>query len=234
MKCIRRTFSSAVVAIILFIAFCAEAQKPPPMTKERQASLTSEQALQMLKDGNQHFVQGLMQHRDYLGKLGRTSSGQYPFAIVLACVDSRQPAEILFDQGLGDIFVARVAGNVLNDDMLGSMEFATKVAGAKLIAVIGHTNCGAVKGAVDDVELGHLTGLLSKIRSAVDEVEHEEGKQTSKNLDFVDKVAAVNVRHVTQEIRSRSRVLRDLMDSGNLKIVGGMSDLSTGKVTFFE
>jgi len=213
---------------------CTQAYNSSAMTKEQQAALTPEQALQMLKEGNAHFVQGRMQHRDYISKIKATSEGQYPLGIVLGCVDSRQPAEILFDQSLGDIFVARVAGNVLNDDILGSMEFATKVTGAKLIAVVGHTNCGAVKGAIDDVELGHLTGLLSKIRPAVNEVEAQDGKQGSKNLAFVDKVAAANVKRVVAEIRTRSKTLRDLIDAGKLKIVGGMYDISTGQVTFFE
>ena len=204
------------------------------MTKEMQASITPDRALQMLEEGNARFVSGQMVHRDYIQKVRLTSEDQYPFAVILGCLDSRQSAEILFDQGIGDIFVARVAGNVLNDDILGSLEFATKVAGAKLIAVVGHSNCGAVKGAVDDVELDHLTGLLRKIKPAVESVGSPGEKHTSKDLAFVDKVAAENAKRVAQEMRSRSRTLRDLIDAGNLKVVSGMYEISTGRVTFAD
>jgi carbonic anhydrase len=207
--------------------------KHKPLTKEAQASITPHEAFEMLKDGNARFVQGRMLHRDHMEAIKRTSGGQYPFAAVLGCLDSRQAPEILFDQGIGDLFVARVAGNVLNDDILGSLEFATNVAGAKLIAVVGHTSCGAVKGAVDSVELSHLTGLLLKIKPAVEAVSSPGEKHTSKDLAFVDKVAEENVRRVAAEIRERSQILRDLIDAGNLKIAAGMYDISTGNVRFF-
>ena len=223
------------LVLCLVLAAAVFGQRPPSViTKEAQAAITPQQALDMLKDGNDRFVHGQMRHRDYIAKVRLTSEGQYPFAVVLGCLDSRQSAEILFDQGIGDIFVARVAGNVLNDDILGSLEFATKVAGAKLIAVVGHSNCGAIKGAIDDVELEHLTGLLSKVKPAVQAAGTPGEKHTSKDLAFVDKVAAENARLVAADIRTRSKTLRDLIDAGKLKVVSGMYDISTGQVTFSE
>ena len=149
-------------------------------------------------------------------KVRATASGQYPFAVILSCLDSRQPIEIVFDQGIGDVFSARVAGNVLNDDILGSMEFACKVSGAKLIAVVGHSNCGAIKGAVDDVQLGSLTGLLARIKPAIARVPHDSQPRTSKNYEFVQRVAEANVRLVTQQIREQSPILREMLDAGEI------------------
>ena len=163
-----------------------------------------------------------------------TASGQYPLAVVLSCLDSRKPVEIVLDQGIGDVFSARVAGSVMNEDILGSMEFACKVSGAKLIAVLGHSNCGAIKGAVDGVELGNLTALLNKIRPAMDQVPADVQPRNSKNLQFVDKVAEANVRLVMQQIRERSPILREMLDHGQIGLVGGMYDLSTGEVHFFD
>jgi carbonic anhydrase len=154
--------------------------------------------------------------------------------VVLSCVDSRKPVEIVLDQGIGDIFSARIAGNVMNEDILGSMEFACKVSGSKLIAVLGHSNCGAIKGAVDGVELGNLTGLLNKIKPAMSQVPANVQPRTSKNLEFVDDVAAANVRLVMQQIRERSPILREMIDGGQVGIAGGMYDLSTGEVHFFD
>jgi carbonic anhydrase len=205
-----------------------------PQTKESQAAMTPQQALQELRAGNERFVAGKPLHRDFPAQVAATASGQYPFAVVLSCLDSRQPIEIVLDQGIGDIFSARVAGNVLNDDILGSMEFACKVSGAKLIAVIGHSNCGAIKGAVDDVELGNLTGLLAKIKPAMDAVPADVQPRTSKNYAFVDQVSAANVRLVMKEIRERSPILREMLDKGEIGLVGGMYDLSTGKVQFYD
>ena len=196
--------------------------------------MTPQQALAELKAGNARFVAGKPLHRDYPAQVKATASGQYPFAAVLSCLDSRQPIEIVLDQGVGDIFSARVAGNVLNDDILGSMEFACKVSGAKLIAVIGHTSCGAIKGAVDDVQLGNLTGLLTKIRPAIDAVPADVQPRTSKNAAFVDDVAGANVKLVMKEIRERSPILREMLDKGEIGLVGGMYDLKTGEVKFFE
>jgi carbonic anhydrase len=202
-------------------------------TKESQAAMTPESALAELKAGNARFVAGHPLKRDLGADVKATASGQYPFAVILSCVDSRKPIEIVLDQGIGDIFSARVAGNVLNDDILGSMEFACKVSGAKLIAVMGHSNCGAVKGAVDGVELGNLTGLLKKIQPAVDQVPADVQPRSSKNLEFVDRVAEANVRLVMQQIRERSPILREMIDQGRVGLVGGMYDLSTGEVRFF-
>lgn len=205
-----------------------------PPTKEMQAAMTPESALAELKNGNARFVAGDPLHRDPPADVKATASGQYPFAVVLSCLDSRQPIEIVLDQGIGDIFSARVAGNVMNDDILGSMEFACKASGAKLIAVIGHSNCGAIKGAIDDVQLGNLTSLLAKIKPAMDSVPAGVSPRTSKNHEFLDDVAEANVRHVMQQIRERSSVLREMLDKHQIGLVGGMYDLSTGQVRFFD
>jgi carbonic anhydrase len=203
-------------------------------TKESQAAMTPQQALAELQAGNARFVAGNPLHRDFPAQVKATASGQYPFAVVLSCLDSRQPIEIVLDQGIGDIFSARIAGNVLNDDILGSMEFACKVSGSKLIAVIGHSNCGAIKGAIDDVELGNLTGLLTKIKPAIDAVPAGVQPRNSKNSAFVDQVSEANVRLVMKEIRERSPILSEMIDKGEIKLVGGMYDLSTGKVQFYD
>lgn len=185
-----------------------------------------------MRAGNARFVAGKSQVRNLPANVRATASGQYPFAVILSCLDSRQPTEIVFDQGIGDVFCARVAGNVLTEDILGSMEFGCKVSGAKLIAVIGHSNCGAIKGAVDEVQLDHLTGLLAKIRPAVAQVPDNGQPRTSKNDDFVQKVAEANVRFVMQQMRGQSAILREMIDAGKIGLVGGMYDLSTGEVHF--
>jgi carbonic anhydrase len=213
-------------------ARAVDAVSPP--TKESQATTTPESALAELQAGNARFVAGHPLNRNLPADVKATASGQYPFAVVLSCLDSRQPIEIVLDQGIGDIFSARVAGNVLNDDILGSMEFACKVSGAKLIAVIGHSNCGAIKGAVDDVQLGNLTGLLGKIKPAMDAVPADVAPRTSKNPEFVDQVAEANVRLVMQQIRERSPILKEMLDNREIGLVGGMYNLSTGKVRFFN
>jgi carbonic anhydrase len=202
-------------------------------TKEVQTATTPQSALAELKAGNARFVAGHPLKRNLQADVKATDSGQYPSAVVLSCIDSRQPIEIVLDQGIGDIFSARVAGNVLNDDILGSMEYACKVAGAKLIAVIGHSHCGAVKGTVDDVQLGSLTGLLARIKPAMAQIPDNGQPRTSKNDEFVQRVAEANVHLVLQQIRERSPVLRELLDSGKVGLVGGMYDLATGEVHFF-
>lgn len=207
---------------------------PPARTKDEQAAMTPQQALAELEAGNARFVAGRSDVRNLPAKVRATASGQYPFAVILSCLDSRQPIEIVFDQGIGDVFSARVAGNVLDDDILGSMEFACKVSGAKLIAVVGHSNCGAIKGAIDDVQLGNLTGLLDKIKPAIDAVPDDGRPRNSKNPEFVNKVAEANVRLVMQEVRQRSPILREMLDQGKIGLVGGMYDLSTGQVRFFS
>jgi carbonic anhydrase len=203
-------------------------------TRESQAATTPQAALAELKAGNARFVAGRPLKRSLLEAVKVTASGQYPSAVVLSCVDSRKPVEIVLDQGIGDIFSARIAGNVVNDDILGSMEFACKLSGAKLIAVIGHSNCGAIKGAVDGAELGNLTGLLNKIRPAMNQVPADVQPRNSKNLAFVDDVAEANVRLAMKQIRERSPTLREMIDQGQIGIVGGMYDLSTGEIHFFD
>jgi carbonic anhydrase len=205
-----------------------------PPTKAAQAAMTPRQALAELRSGNARFVSGHPLRRNASAEIKATAAGQYPFAVVLSCLDSRQPIEMVLDQGIGDIFSARVAGNVLNEDILGSMEFACKASGAKLIAVIGHSNCGAIKGAVDNVELGNLTGLLARIRPAIDAVPSAGEARNSKNSDFVGKVAEENVRLVMRQIRERSPILREMLDRGQIGLVGGMYDLATGEVHFYD
>ena len=195
--------------------------------------MTPQAALGELKIGNARFVSGHPLQRDLPAEVKATAPGQYPFAVILSCLDSRQPSEIVFDQGIGDIFSARVAGNVLNDDILGSMEFACKVSGAKLIAVVGHSHCGAIKGAIDNVELGNLTGLLARVKPAIDRVSYDARPRNSKSDEFVGKVAEANVHLVMQQIRERSPILRDLLAAGKIGLVGGMYDLSSGEVHFF-
>ena len=238
----RRLGALSALLATLLLAGCqccrgpAQTSTPssPPPTSETQAAFTPEKALAELRDGNARFVAGHPRSRNYPADVKATASGQYPFAVVLSCLDSRQPIEIVLDQGIGDIFSARVAGNVLNDDILGSMEFACKASGAKLIAIIGHSNCGAIKGAVDNVELGNLTGLLAKIKPAADSVPNEVQPRNSKNLEFVDKVAEANVRLAMQQIRERSPILREMLAQGQIGLVGGLYDLPTGEVRFFK
>lgn len=203
-------------------------------TKESQTAMTPQQALMQLRDGNARFVAGQSLVRDLPAQVKATAAGQYPFAVVLSCLDSRQPIEIVFDQGVGDIFSARVAGNILDEDILGSMEFACKVSGSKLIAVVGHSNCGAIKGAVDNVELGNLTGLLNKIQPAIHAVPADVQPRTTKNYAFVNEVSEANVKLVMKEIRERSPILREMLDQGQIELVGGMYDLATGKVQFYD
>jgi carbonic anhydrase len=205
-----------------------------PPTKESQSAMTPQQALAELKVGNERFASGHSLPRNPLPDVKTTAAGQYPFAVVLSCLDSRVPIELVLDRGIGDIFSARVAGNVLEDEILGSMEFGCKVAGSKLIAVIGHSNCGAVKGAIDNVELGNLTALLARIKPAINQVPAGAQSRDSKNLEFVDKVAEANVRLVMAQIRERSPVLREMLDQGKIGLVGGTYDLSTGRIRFLE
>jgi carbonic anhydrase len=204
------------------------------LTKEAQAAITPAKALEMLKQGNERFVRGKMQKRDLLAQVKKTSGGQFPFAAIVSCLDSRTQPEFLFDQGIGDIFVARVAGNFVNDDILGSLEFATKLAGAKLIVVMGHTECGAVKGACDKAQLGLLTATLANINPAVNAVRGDYTPRTSQNDKFVQAVTKMNVDLTMQKLRDRSVVLREMIDQGKIGLVGGMYDVSTGKVTFYE
>ena len=203
-------------------------------TQETQASLTPATALEMLKAGNERFVAGTPVNRAILGQVAETATGQYPLAAILGCIDSRVPAEVVFDQGIGDIFNTRIAGNFINDDILGSLEFACKVAGSKVIVVLGHTHCGAVKGACDNVELGNLTGMLDKIQPAVASVTDITEDRNSSNKEFVQKVANSNVQLSVAGILERSAVLKEMHDNNEIAIVGAMYDIATGKVTFMD
>jgi carbonic anhydrase len=200
---------------------------------ESQSTVTPEKALLFLVEGNHRFVNNLKTNRDLLQQVNDTRDGQWPFAIVLSCIDSRTSAELIFDQGLGDIFSVRIAGNILNDDILGSMEFATKVVGSKIIVVLGHSKCGAVKGACDNIKMGNLTTLLNKIQPAVYEEKSVTDDRTSKNSEFVEKVASLNVKLTIDRIRNESPIIKAMEDEGTIKIVGGMYDVDSGKVEFF-
>ena len=202
--------------------------------KDTQASITPARAQEMLVEGNRRFLERSPEERDLLEQVRLTSGGQAPFAVILSCIDSRVPAEIVFDQGIGDVFSARIAGNFVNDDLLGSMEFATKVAGAKLVLVLGHTACGAVKGACDGVELGHLTTMLAKIQPAVEAVAEptDAAQRTSGNAAFVQAVVEKNVDLTVAEIRSRSSLLREQEEAGEIAIVGAVYDVASGRVEF--
>ena len=202
------------------------------LTKEQRDKMTPDEIIQEMKAGNERFRAGKPKHRDLMREAKATAMGQYPAAIVFGCVDSRSPAELILDFGIGDIFSARVAGNVADEDILGSMEFACKVAGSKVVVVMGHTSCGAIKGAIDGVQLGNLTALLAKIRPAI-EATHYTGERSAKNYAFVDAVARQNVSLTIANIRQRSSVLRDLESAGTIKIVGSMHNLETGTVEFF-
>ncbi len=204
------------------------------LTKEAQAAITPAKALEMLKQGNKRFVSGKLQKRDILAQVKQTSKGQFPFAASVSCIDSRIPPELVFDQGIGDIFVALVAGNFVNDDILGSLEFATKLAGAKLIVVMGHTDCGAVQGACDKAQLGLLTAALANINPAVNAVHGDYAPRTSQNDKFVQAVTEMNVKLTMQKLRDRSVLLREMIDKGEIGLVGAMYDVSTGNVTFYE
>ncbi|MGE3958585.1 MAG: carbonic anhydrase family protein [Vicinamibacterales bacterium] len=202
-------------------------------TKETQDTLTPRKAFEVLAAGNNRFVSNLRLNRNLLQQVNETSAGQFPFAIVLSCIDSRTSAELIFDQGLGDIFSVRIAGNVLNEDILGSMEFACQVAGSKLIVVLGHTKCGAIKGACNHVELGHLTGLLGKVGPALHSVESSGGRQLAPDA-FVEQVALENTRHQMRAVLERSPILEHLYREGRIGLVGGVYSVETGEVTFFE
>lgn len=201
-------------------------------TKENLNNLSPEDAIKLLQDGNKRFVKNLKMNRNLLQQVNETSDGQYPFAAILSCIDSRTSAELIFDQGLGDVFSIRIAGNVLNEDILGSLEFSTKVSGAKVIVVLGHTKCGAIQGACNHVELGHLTGLLKKIQPAINAETEFKVDRHGNNYEFVDRVALINVELTIRGILEQSPIIRELHDNHEIGIIGGMYDLETGNVTF--
>ena len=205
-------------------------------TKSTQALMTPKKALQSLKEGNERFQNRKREERNLIEQVKDTSEGQYPFATVLSCIDSRVSAELIFDQGIGDIFSIRIAGNFVNTDILGSMEFACKLAGTRLIIVLGHTSCGAVKGACDDAKLGNLTSMLAKIKPAVDSttLPTDINIRNSSNISFVNNVAVKNVELNIQNILNSSEVISEMVNNGEVKIIGAMYDVSSGAVNFFE
>lgn len=204
------------------------------LTKELQDAITPSQALALLQEGNHRFMNNLKANRNLLQQANETSDGQHPFAVILSCIDSRTSAELIFDQGLGDVFSIRIAGNIINEDILGSMEFGCQVAGAKIIVVLGHSKCGAVKGACDHIEMGHLTTLLNKIQPAVAAETTVTENRNSANATFVEKVAALHVQQTVASVTERSPILQKLVATGAIAIIGGHHDLTTGEVHFFN
>ncbi len=204
------------------------------ISKEEQANITPDQVIELLIKGNQRFMQNLRFNRNLLQQVNETAENQYPIASILSCIDSRTTAELIFDQGLGDIFSIRIAGNVVNDDIIGSLEFACKIAGCKLIVVLGHTNCGAIKGACDNEQLGYLTQLLDKIKPAVEQETSFKTDRSGKNLPYVNEVARINVTHSIQAILKESSIIRGLITQKTIKIIGGLYDVVSGEVSFFE
>src|SRR5262245_6710242 len=223
----------ASATTVLGVAPASRSAHAAALTREQREKLTPDEIIAVMKQGNERFRQGQESPHDYLAQQKASAKGQYPAAVLLSCIDSRAPAETIMDLGIGDCFNARVAGNIANDDIVGSMEFACKVAGAKVVLVMGHTACGAIKGAIDKVQLGKLTGLLAKIRPAVEATRYQ-GERSGKNYDFVDTVARTNVELTMADIRRRSAILADLETSGAVKTVGAMYNLETGLVEFFS
>lgn len=234
MKLSRVKVMAFAIATFLAMIGAVYADNSATLNREAQAAITPDKAMEMLKQGNQRFVSGKTVERDLLSQVKQTSKGQFPLAAVVSCLDSRIPPEIIFDRGIGDLFVARVAGNFVNDDILGSLEFATKLSGAKLIVIMGHSECGAVKGACDSAQLGLLTATLANINPAVTAVQDDYTPRSSKNREFVQAVSEMNVKLTMQKLRDRSVVLREMLDKGEIGIVGAMYDVSTGKVTFYK
>ena len=204
------------------------------LTKELQASITPSMALDLLKQGNKRFVNNLKVNRNLLQQVNETSDGQHPFAIILSCIDSRTSVELIFDQGLGDVLSVRIAGNIINEDILGSMEFGCKILAAKIIVVLGHSSCGAIKGACDHLEMGNLTALLSKVLPAVDAETSVTINRDSSNEEFVEKVAAINVRKTVHAIIERSPILKEMILKGAIEIIGGNHDIASGEVCFYD
>ncbi len=232
-----RRFWGMLGLLVMAGAALAESDAPRVervLTQQEQEALTPDQVLRLLKAGNQRFVSGTLTSRDHSAQVRDAASGQLPMAMILSCVDSRVPVEDVFDQGIGDVFVARVAGNFENTDILGSMEFATKVSGAKLVLVMGHEECGAVKAAIDRAKLGNITAMLENIRPAVESLSGYEGDQTSANPEFVHLVAEKNVRLTMDRIRKRSPILKGMEDQGQIEITGALYDMKTGTIEFLD
>ena len=227
----RRAFFGTTAAVSFASATPSWADSCAIFTKDRQTTVTPDEALKRLQEGNGRFVKGQTVNCDLMKQVKETADGQYPFAAIVGCIDSRVPPELVFDQRIGDMFVARIAGNFVNTDIIGSLEFATKVAGAKCIVVLGHSECGAVKGAVDNVQLGNLTATLANIRPSVSKVK-VEGSQDSKNKKLVQAVADQNAKDAVALLLAKSPVLTELVKDGKLKIASAMHDLKTGAVTW--
>ena len=204
------------------------------VTSEKQSNLTPDEIIQGMKDGNERFINNNLTPIDYKAQVQATAGGQYPEAVIISCIDSRVPVEQIFDKGVGDVFVARVAGNFVNEDILGSTEFGTAVAGSKVVIVMGHKSCGAVKAAIDDVEMGNITAMLSKIKPAVEMTSDFDGEQTVDNDEYVTEVVKNNVRHTLAEMREKSPIIADLERNGDVVIAGAFYDLETGEVTFLD
>jgi carbonic anhydrase len=227
--------SLALALPVFWVAGVVQAEATDvALTREAQAAITPARALEMLKQGNERFVNGKTLPRDFLAQVRQTATGQYPFAAIVSCLDSRIPPAIVFDQGVGDLFVGRIAGNFVNDDMLGSLEFATKLSGAKLVVILGHTECGAIRGACDAAQLGLLTATLANINPAVKAVQGDYTPRNSSNAGFVQSVAEMNVQLTMKKLLDRSVVLREMVDKGELGLVGAMYDITTGKVMFYK
>jgi carbonic anhydrase len=222
--------------LLVAVLACTHAQAAgaEALTREAQAAITPDKALAMLVEGNARFVADTRQNRDYGAQVRQTATGQFPLAAIVSCLDARIPPEIVFDRGIGDLFVARVAGNFVNDDTLGSLEFATRLSGAKLIVIMGHTDCGAIKGACDGAQLGLLTATLASINPAVNAVTGNDTPRSSANAAFVQAVSEMNVKLTMKKLRDRSNVLREMIDKGEIGLVGAMYELKTGKVEFYK
>lgn len=204
------------------------------LTQELQSAITPMMALKLLQDGNKRFENNLKVNRNLLQQANETSGSQHPFAVILSCIDSRTSVELIFDQGLGDVFSVRIAGNVINEDILGSMEYACKVVGAKIIVVLGHTQCGAIRGACDHVEMGNLTALLNKIQPAIYEENSETENRNASNYIFVEKVASIHIKRTLHAILDRSPILKEMIEAGTIGIVGAKYDVATGVVDFYD
>lgn len=204
------------------------------LTQALQSAITPVMALKLLQDGNKRFENNLKVNRNLLQQANETSGSQHPFAVILSCIDSRTSVELIFDQGLGDVFSVRIAGNVINEDILGSMEYACKVVGAKIIVVLGHTQCGAIRGACDHVEMGNLTALLNKIQPAIYEENSEIENRNASNYIFVEKVASIHIKRTLHAILDRSPILKEMIETGTIGIIGAKYDVATGVVDFYD
>ncbi len=231
----KRTINLLTVFVFsVFSITLVNAQSSEVLTKEKQTQLTPEEVMKILKEGNERFVNNNLTPRDFQAQVQATSEGQFPKAVIISCLDSRVPVEHVFDRGIGDIFVGRIAGNNVNTDMLGSIEFGTAVAGSKVVIIMGHEACGAVKSAIDDVEMGNITALLSNIKPAIKMSSDYDGDQSTGNNDYVTNVVENNVRYTIAEMRKNSPIIAQLEKDGDILIAGAFYDLDTGKVTFLD